>query len=384
MSGKLAWTLGIVLAVLGLAMFAFGFLSRDASKLIEATDAVPGSIPSRSTNDEMAKDRREVVAELTSHQAAIRSRVGMDESAIVNAKFRMAGRDFASVVWPQEKLVLEQALAEVTLKPTRWNLRGEVETRNIPSDVDKFSAFEELLARDQAFMANNHRLGRLAATAIHEFIMASVREANALALESGSKPVFEIVRFDFSGEFAKFQETGSPDAYGEPDPYLRRNFMVEMIADPRLSDRINRAFFSRPAQPPFLRVVRSSTLPNDTPVSITKTIKPEEVRLFFRHSTFGRALLNRLVLGGGRESWQDVLTKDDASFAEWLKVGANLDALRVLMDADPAYHREPIPARSKLWLQMLENKPIAESPLAAPMTKASEGLPPAESGNAGT
>jgi hypothetical protein len=375
MSGKLAWTLGILMAVVGLALFAVGFLSRDASKVAEAIDGVPGAIPSRDTNEELAKDRRQAIAELEARQSLVRGSAGIEDGVIIYSKYRMTGGDFAAQVWPQEKLVLNRELEEVTVKPTRWNNRGEVETRNIPSDIDKFAPFDALLSADQAFTAGNHRLGRLAATCIREFIAIAIQEARLVATESGAKPVFEVIRFDFSGDFAKFAETGSPDTYGDADPWIRRNFMVEYIADPRLADRINRSFFSRPAQPPHIRVVRVSMIPNDTPVSIVRPVKVEEVRQFFRNSTSGRLYLTRLAGNQGRESWLDILNRDDAGLAEWLKVTSNMDALRVIMDADPTHFREPIPTRAKLWMQLLENEPPMDSPLALPLTKASEGIP---------
>jgi hypothetical protein len=166
--------------------------------------------------------------------------------------------------------------------------------------------------------------------------------------------------------------------YGEQDPYIRRNFLVEYVADPVLADRINRAFLYREAKPPFVRAVRVSMVPSESPTGGVKLINASSVKDFLSKSVIGKAIRGRVIPGGGERTWQELAEMEDKDLEAWLTGTGNegnLSAARTVMDLDPEFLRDAVPARVKLWLQLVELKPAEEAPLLKPLEKATEGLP---------
>lgn len=378
MSGKLAWSIGIALAILGLILFGVGHMMKNPDALDKATKGVTADPPSSATVDALAAARRAVAAQIEGRQQELISLVGTTDGARISREYAATDTSFPLQVWPTQKGELDRLLREVEVKrPLYSTMSGKQDPALLSGDPDRFEAIDTRIRTIEVFTRENSRLGRLAASCVRDFVMTArqaVAEVRASRGAGTPLPVFEVIRFDFDGEGAKFADNADQAIYGEQDPFIRRNFVVEFYSDPAIADRITRAYYNRELKPAYIRCAAVHMLPGEVPTRSRVDVTPEQIIAYLRAIPASRAE-ERLAAGMGTTSFGQLQAMDDAALKTWLAETRNIDQVRAAASRDSnSPFRDATPTRVRLTLQLVEPKQGAA--VFSPLEKVSEGLPP--------
>ncbi len=382
MTGKLAWTIGLALGVLGLVLFLVGYLMRSDEALKAAAGSIPQNVPSGATIDALKSSRSKVAEDILGRRDQVIAAAGRTMNDRLDEMVTVRGRNFGTLEFPEIQARLQVRIEAITKAPTYWDNQGAVAP--FPRTGSPFRFMDEKFATAEPYMRNDHMLARHAAGVAVEFIEA----VEAARAEVGPEEVFDQLLFVLDGDGVRFDAVADRQVYGEADPFERRSMRAEFVASPTMAQAIIAKMRSRPMQAPLLRIVGVQQEPFGVPTGADRPLTTAEMRqLLTSFSVLPASAKLALTDMPGMsapnavDTWLSsavavAATIDDKELANFVAVPANLDRIRRIADLLPERYRTATPSKTRLTIQLLV--PATDNPILGELAAARKGLPQTE------